>query len=110
MLELGDKVVVTARYERKDSAVNGFPWRVWFRHTHSPRRGIVVGIRQISNGEMAFGDDGFTYTPRIYGKAALVVFNLRENPVRVPLDAVELVGIKKRVKAWQIEREIGAMV
>lgn len=92
MIVFGSKVVVTHTYYRIESGggPNGVPKRWHRRSLSKPRQGIYIGSRTLSDGNVRYDEYGIgEFYAEKYYQAGLVVFNARENPVYVPLDAIE---------------------
>ena len=90
-MKLGDKVTCSAVYRRyADYSVRGGVGKNWSRWAYGPRNGIYIGTRTLSNGVRVWegSEEGMSYTPKEYLRAALVVFSTREKPMLVPLDAI----------------------
>lgn len=84
----GDKVTCFTHYKRThqsslNSRVSKVFWEEVFRKKHQPVKGVFIGWRTLSNGDMNYGEDR-EYKPTKNFKAALVVFSSRTNPVYVP--------------------------
>jgi hypothetical protein len=64
--------------------------KYWEPTPITPRKGILIGYRNLSNGVRDWESEvGYIYTPKKYLRAAVVVFSDRENPVYVPVSAME---------------------
>lgn len=100
-LTFGASVTVTATLRRREHTKrdpNGRNRYIkeWARSDDSflnqkmKKAGIFLGYRTLSNGETEYlGEDGASYSPDNYFRAALVCLSPRENPVYVPLDAIQ---------------------
>lgn len=88
-LQLGQRIVCTAKYVRWIDRSNGV-YKYWRRIEIKPREGIYIGRRTLQNGVREWqGDgDGYIFHPQEYVQAVLVVFNEHEKPVLVPIDSV----------------------
>jgi hypothetical protein len=90
----GARVRVLAYYSRAGASSAGRKirkqWHTWKYGT--PREGLYIGKRTLSNGHVGYvgEDDDYVYTADEYFTAALVVFNEHTRPVLVPLDALEV--------------------
>ena len=64
--------------------------RYWYALTEEPKRGLVIGWRTLKNGTIEYDEfvNSFRCTSTV--RCLLVVFDGRQNPVRVPLDAFEV--------------------
>lgn len=93
-MRLGDRVRASAILQRR-SKYDGTGWgkdRFWKSKPMAPRNGVFIGWRTLSNGHTNYNiDEPADYTPKEYFRTALVVFSERENPVYVPLDALEAI-------------------
>ncbi len=88
-MKFGDTITVDAVYRRRlrvhERQTNE---KFWDARAIKPREGIYIGQRTLSNGLRWFEDEvGMVYEPKHYFRAALVVFNERENPVLVPIES-----------------------
>lgn len=95
-MELGDKVKTTARLDRRTrSAGEGRGWnrKQWERTNHEEKQGVFIGTRTLQNGTRFWESEcGWCWDKESHFEAALVVFNERQSPVHVPLDAVTKVN------------------
>jgi hypothetical protein len=89
-MKLGDKVTCTARYLRSRASEH----RKWYALSMRAREGMYIGTRTLANGiaEWEGEDEGMVFQAGEYFRVALVVFSERENPVYVPLAAIEKVA------------------
>lgn len=65
--------------------------KTWKKIEIEPRRGMVIGVRRLRNGTVHFYSDHIEWYPT--GDpipCILVVFGPHENPVRVPIDSIDL--------------------
>jgi hypothetical protein len=90
--KFGEKVNVTGKLQRSwtHKADRHFPqtasmklWRIWEAKPITQREGIVIGFRTLYNGikDWIGEEEGYCFIQMEHFKAALVVFNERENPV-----------------------------
>ena len=89
-MELGQEIEVKSILRRVKSRRDSDPWTYldWIEGPlEQPRTGIVIGKRTLSNGFTSVEPgEGILYTPTDYINVLLVVFNLKENPVKVLID------------------------
>lgn len=98
-MELGIKVTARAvlrRYTRprevdgQRNYGNGH-YAYWKACTIGARQGLLIGLRSLYDGVVTWDFDyGNTFAPDKTVKAALVVFSLREKPVYVPIESLEV--------------------
>lgn len=93
-MKLGDTVIVSAILKRREGHhADAKRWGVrkyWDAWPITPRTGLYIGGRTLSNGQRWYEDEvGAVYEPETYFRAALVVFSTHEKPVLVPLDCLE---------------------
>lgn len=88
---LGDKVRVRAWLERSRSG-QSYNQKYWKREEFAaPMDAIVVGLRTLSEGNITFWDEGgYAYEATNHFKAALVAYSLRNRPVFVKLEDIEV--------------------
>jgi hypothetical protein len=95
-MKFGDIVVAQGTIRRTgDYVPHGRDKVYWVPNIwKEPRKGILIGWRTLSNGEVEFGsyDEGKIYHPKEYIKVALVVFDEKTNPKYVPLNLLHEVG------------------
>jgi hypothetical protein len=86
-MKLGTRVTCTARYVRSRTHKH----RNWYAMSMKAREGMYIGTRTLANGtaEWEGEDEGMVFQADEYFRVALVVFSERENPVYVPLAAIE---------------------
>lgn len=93
MSRFGSRVICSAKLVRRQRyKSDGYGTdKYWHEQAIQPREGIYIGMRHLSNGVRIWigSEEGWSYEPREYITAALVVFNERENPMLVPLSALE---------------------
>jgi len=94
MMKLGDKVICTAVLKRRTQTIRGWHMKkFWEPRAIKPRGGVYIGLRHLANGERWIEDEvGYVFETKERLRAALVVFSTRENPVLVPLDAMQEVA------------------
>lgn len=88
---LGQAVEYTWWLTRRSETEQLCAWKRWRHEAYlgqpepAPTRGIVVGIRTLSNGKNVWSgsDEAITYSPREFFTAYLVAHNLRQRPVFV---------------------------
>lgn len=83
-LELGQRVVFRDELQRSISWTPGdqFDVKTWCVRAGEERHGVIVGIRNLSNGKR-FYNDGVTFEPTGYMRAYLVAYDMRRKPVYV---------------------------
>lgn len=93
-IRFGDRVSVSAVYERARSYKSNGTWKKWWEPCRlgTPREALYIGYRTVVDGEADYigEEEGTAFTPERHYRAALVVFSERERPVLVPLDALEV--------------------
>lgn len=94
-MKLGQRVKTTALfYRRKRPTRPEYPGgsynrKQWERKDHLEKEGIFIGTRTLQNGVREYDSDcGWIWHKDGHFEAALVVFNERQSPVPVPLDAI----------------------
>jgi hypothetical protein len=86
-MHLGNHIKISARYERIS---NDYSKRLWIEQPYEKTGCVFLGIRQLQNGVINYYDnDGKFWQPFEYISAALVCTSVRQNPIYVPLDAIE---------------------
>ena len=97
-MQLGQKVKTTARLDRRHRPTNpeykGGSWnrKQWERTDHPEKEGVFIGTRTLQNGVREYDcDSGWCWYKDSHFEAALVVFDKRQAPVHVPLDAISTV-------------------
>lgn len=91
-LKFGDKVIAKATVTRQE-CFEGYStcYRSWVRRPYrTPKEGMFIGFRTLANGDMEYSADGRTFHPTQYFRVALVVFDIKTNPVYVKFE--DLVG------------------
>jgi len=78
------KTILESRY------INRRFFKYWKIHDlENNRKGIFLGYRTLSNGISIYSyDEGVSFEPREYFKAALVCLSERENPIYVALEQI----------------------
>lgn len=88
-MKLGEEIEVKSILVRIRTYNDSEPYKYveWSEYPlEQPKTGIIIGKRTLSNGFTSTEPgEGTLYTPTDYINVALVVFNLRENPVKVLL-------------------------
>lgn len=95
--EYGSFVTVTERYKRAARRVEvnkpyqGYEnWKKWERMPYSAKC-LFLGVRTLKNGTRSFDSEyGWEFSAREHFQAALVCPGEKENPVYVPMDAIEV--------------------
>lgn len=92
--KLGDKIIFNKFFERKTtrkpigetSFIGRFKqWDI--EHLKSPKEGLVIGYRTLSNGYTDFEDGvGTIFEQTESFKAMLVVFSMFKKPILVPIE------------------------
>ena len=89
-MNLGDKVIFSRRLRREKSwlrtGIFNTAVRKWVEFKHEPMAGIIVGRRNIYNGTVVDIDEMSVFEPDQVIGAWLVVVNMRDNPIYIPLD------------------------
>lgn len=94
-LVLGQEVMFThVLRRRREYTDRGYYQNAWVREPawnrtdqRAPVRGILVGMRTLSNGRASYDyDEGWAYEAETTQQAALVAYGLRRSPVYVDLD------------------------
>ena len=90
-MQLGDRVLCSAvLWRRTEVRSRQNDRKYWDTKTIEPREGVYIGMRTLANGERWWEDEvGYVFEPKEHFRAALVVFSERENPVLIPLDALQ---------------------
>lgn len=90
---LGEKIKFEKTLQRSyDPATKQRVWRSYDIGKRPVREGLIVGWRNLANGEVDYGgyDEPTTFIPRSYVRAYLVVENMRQSPFYVlPSDIIE---------------------
>jgi hypothetical protein len=85
MPEFGQKILVSQKYRR---VKRGFKKEYVAEPFNAV--GVFLGRRTITNGETDRDSEyGYSWMAKEHIRAALVAFSPNENPVYVPLDAIE---------------------
>lgn len=89
-ISFGSTVTTTAMYLRRQKREGYGTQKFWEAAPTAPRTGIFIGWRTISDGRRVWegSEEGFSYSPSSYLRAALVVFTPRTKPVLVPVDQI----------------------
>lgn len=91
-VKLGDKITFTHTLIRKRDTVrnNVSPYpdrlRAWEKKNHHIKRGIIIGIRRLSNGKIIGYNEDRCFMPKEYFLAYLVAYDLRKKPVYVKIE------------------------
>lgn len=86
VIPFGKKVHVTHKYRRRVDRRKKEYVTTPFSGT-----GIFIGWRTITNGYSCCDyDEGYYWVAEKYIKAALVVFNAKQNPLYIPADCIEV--------------------
>ena len=86
MPDFGERVSIKEKYRRQ------IKWRNKEYVTEPfEAEGIFLGCRIITNGKTDYdSEEGYTWRAKRRFKVALVCLNQNENPVYVPLDAIQI--------------------
>jgi hypothetical protein len=95
-LKLGQKIwfdkmyvryIRHSRYEKPTLKINRYKY--WNKQDIKKQKGIVVGLRTLSNGNAEYWqDEGYIYERKESVKAVLVSTSLRAAIIKVPLEDV----------------------
>jgi hypothetical protein len=89
-MTLGDRVEVTSIYEREQSGTYYWVDKEWKEYVIKPRVGIYIGWRILQDGTRGYDpEEGYNWEAKKHFKAAVVVFNERQNPIYVPIGALK---------------------
>jgi len=111
-MNFGDSVFVSARLRRfRASKFITYAKRKWERVNFSePRKAIYIGYRTLANGHVEdLSGYGNEWVPTEYVKAALVIFNERENPVYAFFEDIETEEGQKDRCRNMVDMEITAV-
>lgn len=98
MPEFGSKVKFTHVLKRRmkcERSINSYGTEFFHDVKYWDRRetsgsGLYIGTRTLQNGVRDWdGEYGYTFSPTDHFTAALVVPGPRQNPIYVPMDAIE---------------------
>ena len=92
--ELGQKITVgfqlkrVSRFVQDGDAPWKQEWKYWEeRKLRAPLDGIVIGIRNLSNGKNHYlgSEEGMSYEPKEHFKAIIVAYQLSRKPILVKI-------------------------
>lgn len=94
-IQLGAKVIAPGKlFRSREGDV-----RRWYRPSwkQRPVTGIYIGVRTYKNGTITWEgyEEGHTFHPKEYIKVALIVTDVRQNPVPVLFSEMSEVGEQK---------------
>lgn len=110
-LGIGTRVEFTATLKRRVNYSTGEygAQKYWHRNECAPAKGLVVGIRVLSNGKRTWigSEEGFEYTPTEHFRAVLVAYAMNRKPVLVPLESVVPLVANMAVRVFFSEADEG---
>ncbi len=90
-IKFGDRVRISARYERKTTLCNGWDQKKEYIPKPFEAKGLYLGRRRISNGGTICDEEGLHWMGVEWFMAGLVCLNQNENPIYVPLGNIHRV-------------------
>lgn len=88
-VELGQEITITCFYKRVKKFENKKRWKIWeTAPLKKDIKGVIVGVRTISNGITDYESEGYLYSPKYHFPALLVSYSLSRNPILVPINDI----------------------
>lgn len=89
-MKLGDRVIFSRRLRREKSWLRTGMFntavRKWVEFKHKPMEGVLIGKRNLYNGTVVDIDGMSVFEADQVIPAWLVVVNMRDNPIYIPLN------------------------